>query len=73
MPSHSAFLAGLGNAEKADLDKRLCDRQSGKCFICDESIDLVLHEGQLEVDHIQPLADGGLVIITTVSTKAGGG
>ena len=42
MPPHSAFLAGLGVAEKTDLDKRLCERQSGKCFICDDFIDLVL-------------------------------
>jgi 5-methylcytosine-specific restriction endonuclease McrA len=59
MTSHSAFLYGLSAAEKSDLDKRLFDRQSGKCFICDESIDLVVHQGQLEVDHIEPLAEGG--------------
>jgi hypothetical protein len=59
MASHSAFLDGLSAAEKIDLDKRLDDRQSGKCFICDNSIDLVVHQGQLEVDHIEPLAEGG--------------
>jgi hypothetical protein len=32
MASHSAFLDGLSAAEKSDLDKRLYDRQSGKCF-----------------------------------------
>ena len=59
MASHSAFLDGLNDAEKNDLDKRLYDRQSGKCFICDDPIHLLLHQGQLEVDHIEPLADGG--------------
>jgi len=56
---HSPFLDALGPAERTDLEKRLHDRQSSKCFICDESIDLVLHHGQLEVDHIEPLAEGG--------------
>jgi 5-methylcytosine-specific restriction endonuclease McrA len=59
MASHSAFLDGLSAAEKSDLDKRLYDRQSGKCFICDHPIDLIVHQGQLEVDHIEPLAEGG--------------
>src|SRR5260370_26075305 len=59
MASHSPFLDALSDAEKTDLDKRLYDRQSGKCFICPDPIDLVLQQGQLEVDHIEPLADGG--------------
>ena len=59
MPSHSDFLDGLSAAEKADLEKRLHDRQSGKCFICSNPIDLILHQGQLEVDHIEPIAEGG--------------
>src|SRR6516164_8690825 len=59
MASHSPFLDALTDAEKVDLDKRLYDRQSGKCFICDNPVDLVLHKGQLEVDHIEPLAEGG--------------
>jgi hypothetical protein len=42
MTSHSAFLDELSAAEKSDLDKRLSDRQSGKCFVCDSSIDLVV-------------------------------
>src|SRR5438067_2442605 len=59
MSSHSAFLEGLSAAERSDLDKRLYERQSSKCFICDQPIDLILHQGQLEVDHIEPLAEGG--------------
>jgi len=35
-------------------------RQSGRCFICDKPIDLVLHKGQLDVDHIDPLIEQGL-------------
>jgi hypothetical protein len=35
-------------------------RQSGRCFICDEAIDLVLLKGALDIDHIDPLAEDGL-------------
>jgi hypothetical protein len=59
MSSHSAFLDGLDVTERTDLFKRLYDRQSTKCFICDNPIDLVVHQGELEVDHIEPLAEGG--------------
>jgi len=34
-------------------------RQSGRCFICNEPVDLVLHQGQLEIDHIIPVAERG--------------
>src|SRR5438309_9115460 len=59
MSVHSQFLADLGEAGLRELEKRLLDRQSKKCFICDDTIDLVLHKGQLEIDHIEPLAEGG--------------
>jgi len=44
---------------RSALERNLLERQSGKCFICDELIDLVLHDGQLDVDHIVPLAESG--------------
>jgi hypothetical protein len=59
MTVHSPFLADLDEVGRKDLEKRLYDRQSGKCFICDEALNLVLHKGQLEIDHIEPLAEGG--------------
>lgn len=59
MASRSPTLESLDKDSRAALEKRLLDRQSGKCFICDETIDLMLHQGQLEIDHIVPLADNG--------------
>jgi hypothetical protein len=59
MPTHSEFLSGLDKQSRADLERRLIDRQSGTCFICGEPIDLVLHYGQLDIDHIIPLAHQG--------------
>ena len=38
----------------------LLARQTGRCFICDEPIDLMLHKGQLDIDHIDPLIEDGL-------------
>lgn len=57
---HSRYLAGLGDEQRAALEQRLLARQSGRCFICDDPIDLVLHKGQLDIDHIDPLIGEGL-------------
>lgn len=59
MTAQSQFLASLDDNARTELEHRLLDRQSGRCFICDDRIDLVLHDGQLEVDHIIPRADDG--------------
>jgi len=59
MPEHSPFLSSLSKDQREDLEKRLLARQSGRCFICDEVIDLDLLKGQLDIDHIVPLVDGG--------------
>jgi hypothetical protein len=59
MVSRSPTLESLDKEGRAALEKRLLNRQSAKCFICDETIDLMLHQGQLEIDHIVPLADNG--------------
>jgi len=56
----SEFLKALDKDARKDLEMRLHKRQSGKCFICEEAIDLVLHDGQLDIDHIDPLAEKGL-------------
>ncbi len=59
MRAKSDFLQSLNKDERKALEKRLHERQSGKCFICDEEISLVLHEGQLDIDHIEPKSEGG--------------
>jgi hypothetical protein len=51
MADKSEYLAALDKAGRAGLERRLVRRQSGECFICDEAVDLVLHDGQLDVDH----------------------
>lgn len=56
----SRYLASLDPETRLKLEQRLLARQSGRCFICDDPIDLVLHKGQLDVDHIDPLIENGL-------------
>ena len=58
--AHSKYLSGLNTQQRAQLERRLHDRQNGRCFICDELVDLVLHKGQLDIDHINPLIKDGL-------------
>jgi hypothetical protein len=58
--AQSRYLGGLDAVKRAELEHRLWSRLSGQCFICDKPIDLVLHKGQLDVDHIDPLAEEGL-------------
>jgi len=50
---------GLTDEQRDALQRRLLDRQGGRCFICDGNIDLVLHRGHLDIDHIDPLAQEG--------------
>ena len=57
--SNSLYLAGLTPEQSHELRSRLNCRQSSVCYICGKLIDLVLMDGQLDVDHIQPLAVGG--------------
>ena len=52
-------ISSLSKEERVALDQTLSNRQSGKCFIYEEPIDLVLHHGQLEIDHIIPVSEGG--------------
>src|SRR3990170_6249094 len=56
----SKYLSGLTPDDRAKLEQRLAARQSNRCFICDDRIDLVLQKGQLDIDHIDPLAEDGL-------------
>ncbi len=59
MPVHSLFLAKLKPAQRRELEERLCARQNGVCFICENAIDLDLQRDELEIDHITPLANLG--------------
>lgn len=56
----SKYLTSLTVEKRAELHGRLLERQGSVCFICEERIDLDLHSGQLDVDHIDPLAVDGL-------------
>jgi HNH endonuclease len=58
--AQSRYLAGLDPEQRAKLEQKLLARQTGRCFICDDAIDLMLHKGQLDIDHIDPLIEEGL-------------
>ena len=58
--TQSKYLGALTSEARAELQERLLSRQSGRCFICNEPIDLVLHNGQIDIDHIDPLAHDGI-------------
>jgi hypothetical protein len=58
--SRSKYLSSLSAEQRKDLEHRLHSQQSGRCFICDEAIDLTLQAGQLDIDHIDPLIEDGL-------------
>lgn len=55
----SQYLESLDEAGRTALEQRLWERQSGRCFISNKPIDLVLHAGQLDIDHVVPRADNG--------------
>jgi len=58
--AQSRYLAGLDGEQRTKLEQKLLARQTGRCFICDDPIDPMLHKGQLDIDHIDPLAEDGL-------------
>src|SRR6185312_1621643 len=55
----SGYLGNLNRQEYDQLVAKLYDVQNGKCFICEEDIDLKLHSDSLDIDHIIPLKLGG--------------
>ncbi|HQK58397.1 MAG TPA: HNH endonuclease signature motif containing protein [Candidatus Pacearchaeota archaeon] len=55
----SKCLSSLNQSERQKLEKELFNIQKGKCFICEEPIDWELHGDALDVDHIEPLSQGG--------------
>jgi hypothetical protein len=58
--AQSRYLAGLNAEQRTILEQKLLARQGGQCFICEQPIDLMLHKGQLDIDHIDPLIEDGL-------------
>ena len=56
----SKYLSSLTAEKRAELHVRLLKRQGSVCFICEAPLDLELHSGALDVDHIDPLATEGL-------------
>ena len=55
----SIYLNGLTVDERQALEQQLHGLQSGNCFICERAIDLRVHKGTLDVDHVVPLKLGG--------------
>ena len=55
----SLYLGRLDATGLKDLRAKLHSIQHGKCFICEKPIDLTLHADTLDVDHIEPVANGG--------------
>lgn len=58
--ARSQYLASLDPNQRTALEQKLLSRQTGRCFICDDPLDLVLHKGQLDFDHVDPLVSQGL-------------
>lgn len=57
MSSH--FLDKLSADARKSLVHKLAAIQHANCFICQEPIDLVLHQDTLDIDHVIPLKLGG--------------
>ena len=57
--ANSIFLGRLNADQRKALIERLWHAQGGKCFITGKDIDLSLHEGELDIDHVIPLTNGG--------------
>ncbi len=53
----SIYLNSLTHEGREELKKKLLETQKGKCFICEEPIDLNIH--LVQIDHIIPTAVGG--------------
>jgi len=55
----SKYLSSLNQNDYDNLTTTLHKIQNGKCYICQKEIDLDIHKGHTNIDHIEPLANGG--------------
>lgn len=55
----SNYLSRLNSADRENLINQLWDIQNGQCFITEDKIDLDLHAGILDIDHVVPSKLGG--------------
>jgi hypothetical protein len=55
----SLYLNSLSREQRKELEKRLLSGQHGNCFICEKSIDPVLHADSVDIDHVEPIKIGG--------------
>ena len=53
----SKYLNSLNEETRKELEEKLYKKQNGKCFICEEVIELGIH--QVDIDHVIPLNLGG--------------
>jgi hypothetical protein len=55
----SLFLSRLSADQRASLVGRLHEAQGSNCFICERPIDLAVHGGSVDIDHVEPISLGG--------------
>lgn len=55
----SLYLRHLSIQDREALVNNLHESQNGNCFICGQEIDLELHAGHIDIDHIEPTSAGG--------------
>src|SRR4051812_16701984 len=55
----SLYLTSLSAEDRDKLVRKLHELQNGKCFICDQPIDLAVHADAIDIDHVEPISAGG--------------